>query len=205
MKILAVEDDPVASLVLEGALRSLGHEVTLLPDAEGARAEIESADIRVVVSDWHLPGITGLELCQRLRQRTGAYVYFILLSQQSATEQNQQAALEAGVDDFLTKPVVLRELKMRLHVAERILAFTSQVRQLESFLPICGYCKKIRDDRNYWQALESYLHEHTGTQFSHGICPECFDSQMAALRALDVDAAAPAPRRPPVAHGISPA
>jgi hypothetical protein len=62
---------------------------------------------------------------------------------------------------------------MRLCVAERILEYARQIRLLKELLPICMYCKKIRDDGNYWQQLESYIHEHTGSHFSHGICPDC--------------------------------
>jgi len=52
------------------------------------------------------------------------------------------------------------------------------VRQLESFLPICSYCKNVRDDKNYWQRIETFLHARTGTNFSHGVCPECYESQI---------------------------
>lgn len=182
MKILAVEDDPVAQLVLEAALRSFGHEVIMAPDGSEAWELFRAQPVRVVVSDWRLPGLDGLELCRRIRARGGAdYVSFVLLTQHSATDDNYQAALAAGVDDFLTKPIALRELRMRLHVAERILDYTSRVRELESILPICGYCKKIRDDRNYWQQIENYLHARTGTVFSHGCCPDCFQSRMAPM------------------------
>ena len=64
---------------------------------------------------------------------------------------------------------------MRLHVADRILSYATQVKQLESFLPICGYCKKIRDDQNYWQQIELYITKHSSAQFSHGVCPDCFE------------------------------
>jgi phosphoserine phosphatase RsbU/P len=59
-------------------------------------------------------------------------------------------------------------------VAERILRYTTQVRQLEEMLPICSYCKKIRDDQNYWQQLEGYISVRTGTDFSHSVCPDCY-------------------------------
>jgi len=78
------------------------------------------------------------------------------------------------VDDFLTKPLDMQELWMRLRVSERILKFTTQVRQLEAFLPICSYCKKVRDDQNYWQQIEGYINERTGSEFSHSICPDCY-------------------------------
>ena len=63
---------------------------------------------------------------------------------------------------------------MRLRVAERILRYTTQVRQLEEMLPICSYCKKIRDDQNYWQQLEGYIKARTGSDFSHSVCPDCY-------------------------------
>lgn len=175
MKILAVEDDPVASAVLVQTLRRLGHEVVVAVDGEQALRILVSDPVRVVVSDWVMPDVDGLELCRRVRARLGEdYVYFILLTSQLPSEANQREAIEAGVDDFLQKPVVSQEIWMRLRVAERILRYATQVRQLEAFLPICGYCKKVRDDQNYWQQIEGYINARTGTDFSHSVCPDCY-------------------------------
>ena len=174
VKILAVEDDAVARAVLRQALRRLGHEVVEAGDGEAAWEVFQTEPVRVVVSDWMMPRADGLDLCQRIRKRAGAeYIYFILLTSRDATAENQTAAADAGVDDFLTKPLDLPELWTRLRVAERILSYTTQVRQLEEMLPICSYCKKIRDDQNYWQQLEGYISERTGSDFSHSICPDC--------------------------------
>lgn len=174
VKILAVEDDAVARAVLRQALRRLGHEVVEAGDGEAAWEVLQTEPVRVVVSDWMMPRADGLDLCQRIRKRAGAeYIYFILLTSRDATAENQTAAADAGVDDFLTKPLDLPELWTRLRVAERILRYTTQVRQLEEMLPICSYCKKIRDDQNYWQQLEGYISERTGSDFSHSICPNC--------------------------------
>ncbi len=174
MKILVVEDDAVARAVLRGALRKLGHEMVEAADGEQAWALLETEPVRVIVSDWMMPKLSGLELCQRLRARRGAeYVYFILLTSNSADSTNRIAAADAGVDDFLSKPLNVEELWMRLRVAERILHFATQVRQLEELLPICSYCKKIRDDQNYWQQMEGYIKERTGSEFSHSVCPDC--------------------------------
>jgi sigma-B regulation protein RsbU (phosphoserine phosphatase) len=175
MKILAVEDDPVARAVLVRTLSKLGHEVLTVSDGMSALDLLAGDPVRVVVSDWVMPGLDGLDLCRRLRARAGSdYVYFILLTGKLPSESNQREAIEAGVDDFLQKPLVTQEIWMRLRVAERILRYATQVRQLEAFLPICGYCKKIRDDRNYWQQIESYINARTGTDFSHSVCPDCY-------------------------------
>jgi len=179
MKIRAVDDDEVAARMIEAVLKSLGHDVVLAGNGESALIAIDTQPVRLVVSDWKMRQGDGLELCRKIRAAGGDYVYFILLTQHEATEENEKLAMEAGVDDFLTKPVSARELRMRLHVAERILGYTRQVEQLESFLPICSYCKKIRDDQQYWQQIEAYIETRTGTQFTHGICPDCYRRVMA--------------------------
>jgi CheY-like chemotaxis protein len=83
--------------------------------------------------------------------------------------------MSAGADDFVHKPVGPDELAARLRVGERILGLQTEVRQLEELLPICSYCKKIRDDDNSWHELDRYVARKTDTSFSHGICGECLE------------------------------
>ena len=173
MKVLAVEDDAVARRVLCQALKHLGYNVSSAVDGEDAWKQLQDDPMRIVVSDWMMPDVDGLELCRRIRAREKEdYVYFVLLTSKDATQENQREAADAGVDDFLTKPLNANELWMRLRVAGRIL---KQLQQLEEMMPICSYCKKIRDDKNYWQQIEGYINERTGSEFSHSICPDCYN------------------------------
>jgi DNA-binding response OmpR family regulator len=201
MKILAVEDDPVAQAVLVAALQSLGHQVVSAADGEAAWSAMNDRSLRVIVCDWKLPLLDGLSLCRRIRQHREDYICFILLTQESATGENLDEAFAAGVDDFLTKPVNRRDLKLRLHVATRILAFTTEMRQLESFLPICMYCRKVRDDQDYWQQIETYINQRAGTRFSHSICPSCYESlivpEMRRMGITEADLPAAPPPPPP--------
>lgn len=161
-------------------------------NANDAWRALMQGGFRVVVSDWRMPGLDGLDLCRMVRNRGGDYVYYILISSTKITRESRAEALAAGVDDFLAKPVDADELGMRLHVAERIINLSAQVKQLESFIPICTHCKKIRDDKKYWQEVETYFAQHQGTRFSHGICPECYQSVMAPqLRELGIDPTLP--------------
>ena len=129
-----------------------------------------------------MPELDGLQLCRRIRERGDSdYTYFILLTANHAGRDNLALATEAGIDDFLHKPLDREAVWMRLRVAERILGYSRQIRQLSELLPICSYCKRIRDDGAYWQQFEAYIQEHTGSHFSHGVCPECFEDQMRAL------------------------
>ena len=193
MKILVLEDQPVAAMLVMALLKGLGHEAELAADGATAWTKLEAGGYRVVVSDWRMPGLNGLDLCRMIRQRGGEYIYFILISSQKITKENRRLALEAGVDDFLIKPVDPEELGMRLHVAERIIGLAAQVKQLESFIPICSYCKKIRDDQKYWQEIETYFSQQQGAQFSHGVCPDCYVRVVVPqLAELDSEARPPA-------------
>ncbi len=191
MQILAVEDDPVARRVLRQALTKLGHEVVEAEDGEAALDAMARENFRVIVSDWLMPNMDGLEFCRRVRERPAEdYVYFILLTGRLASAENEREAADAGVDDFLSKPLDMNELWMRLRVAERILKFATQVRMLEAFLPICSYCKKVREDSNYWTQIESYINTRTGTDFSHSVCPDCYECVVVPeLEKLKADAA----------------
>ncbi len=191
MQILAVEDDPVARRVLRQALTKLGHDVVEAEDGEGGLDVLARDNVRVIVSDWIMPNLDGLEFCRRVRERPAEdYVYFILLTGRTASAENEREAADAGVDDFLSKPLDVNELWMRLRVAERILQFATQVRTLEAFLPICSYCKKVREDSNYWTQIESYINTRTGTDFSHSVCPDCYQRVvLPELEKLKADAA----------------
>src|ERR1700677_2819055 len=174
-KVLVVEDDDVSRIILRHSLERLGHEVIEAADGElGWNAWLRERP-RVVLSDWQMPGLDGLGLCRRLRAQPNLdYLYFILLTGKDDSVRNRRDAAEAGVDDFMTKPVDMSALWMRLRVAERILKYTTQLHRLEEMMPMCSYCKKIRDDSNYWQQIESYLNERTGTEISHSVCPDCY-------------------------------
>jgi sigma-B regulation protein RsbU (phosphoserine phosphatase) len=178
MKLLIVEDDPIAGAVLEASLKALGHTVELAVDGAAAWKQFSSEPRRLVISDWLMPGMDGLELCRRIRSHGGDYIYFILLSSLATSGENLDQAMAAGVDDFLAKPPNPAELKARLHVAERILSYVTQVRQLQEIIPVCGYCRKMRDDKNYWSQVEEYIGKQTGSSFSHGVCPDCYERML---------------------------
>ena len=174
MRILIAEDEPVAAKILQRALESFGHQVILTSNGQEAWETFDRDPVRLVVSDWIMPGLDGLALCQKIRERKKTpYTYFILLTSQETRPENYDLATDAGVDDFLSKPVDRPTIRMRLRVAERIMRFTTEIHQLKDLSPICAYCRKIRNDDNYWQQVEVYINEQTGSNFTHGICPNC--------------------------------
>ena len=183
MKILIAEDDAVDLQLLQLTLERMGHEVVVTRTGTEACETFDRAPVRVVVSDWMIPGLDGLEFCHRVRTRPNTpYTYFILLTALGASAENYVLATEAGIDDFLPKPLDANAIRMRLRVAHRILWFTREVHQLKQLIPICAYCQKIHTAKDYWQRFETYIKQQTGSEFSHGICPECLEAQMAKLK-----------------------
>ncbi len=190
MRILIAEDDSVSRRVLEATLDKFGYEVVVAADGAEAWSELQRADApTLAILDWMMPEIDGVELCRRIRSlSTTTPPYLILL-----TARNEKgdvvAGLDAGANDYLTKPFDRAELRARVQVGAHVLELQrnlaarvlelegalSQVKQLQGLLPICSYCKKIRDEKDYWQGVDSYLSEHSEVEFSHGICPACFE------------------------------
>jgi phosphoserine phosphatase RsbU/P len=178
MKVLIAEDDQVALRVLRMTLEKFGHQVVSTSNGGEAWSAFDSQPTRIVVSDWMMPELDGLALCQKIRSRKNTeYTYFIMVTARVSTE-NYHEAMASGVDDFLTKPLDRDELFMRLRVAERILGFTTRIEQLEKILPICSYCKKIRDEDNSWHPVEKFLAQQTRSGISHGVCPQCYEDQV---------------------------
>jgi PleD family two-component response regulator len=180
MKIIIAEDDPVSLARVTALLLSLGHDPVSCENGREAWETFDKEPSRLIISDWMMPGMDGLELCKKVREREKTeYTFFILVTGEHTTDNDYDYAIRAGVDDFMLKPIDRGIIWRRLRVAERILKYTTEIRQLKTLIPICMYCKKIRDDSDYWEQMENYIHEHTGSDFSHGICPECYDKYMA--------------------------
>lgn len=178
MQILVVEDDAVARQLITVGLQKLGHEVVAADDGTAAWSLIGTFHFPVIVTDWLMPEMDGLELCRRIRgAKREKYSYVILLTGVQGRSEFLEA-MAAGVDDFLPKPADFDHLSARIRVAERILGLEQHVRQLESLLPMCAYCRRIRDDRDRWESVERYLEHQTGSELSHGVCPECYEKHL---------------------------
>lgn len=180
MRILLAEDDAVAGHALTAILTAQGHQVDAAYDGADAWGLWRVSRHRVIVSDWLMPAMDGLELCRRIRaQPPGPYTYFVMQTIRSGLSSFLEA-MQAGVDDFITKPVVPDELIARLNVAERILGLREQLLTLEGLLAMCSYCKRIRDTDGAWMPLERYVEARSPARFSHGVCEDCYEKHLRA-------------------------
>ncbi|MDQ6786416.1 MAG: response regulator transcription factor [Acidobacteriota bacterium] len=190
MQILIAEDDPISCRMLQFTLKNWAYDVIVTENGYDALKAFEAEDAPpLAILDVMMPGIDGMEVCRRVRQIERQIPPFIILLTAKDRKEDVIDGIQAGANDYLTKPFNREELRVRLAVgakmielqrqlAERVreleIALT-QIKQLQGILPICSYCKNIRDDKNYWQQVETYVAEHTSVQFSHGICPDCYE------------------------------
>lgn len=190
MRILIAEDDVVTARLLMRLIDSWGYGVTAVNDGAAALAILQADDApQLALLDWMIPGLNGPEVCRMARERQSSTPTYVILLTSRDARADVVAGLEAGADDYIVKPFDPEELRARLkagvriidlqqrlaiHVGELELALAN-VRRLSGLLPICSYCKAIRDDSDYWHQVEEYVAVHSEAQFSHGICPKCFD------------------------------
>ena len=119
MRVLVVDDDPVCLNLLDEVLRAMGFDVVLAHNGQEAFDLICEGDVRIVLSDWNMPGMSGIDLCKRVRARQlSGYVYFILLTSLDR-EHHLVNGLNAGADDFISKPFNSSELMVRLKASRR--------------------------------------------------------------------------------------
>jgi len=195
-RILVAEDHHVSRHLLERNLVNWGFDVVTVEDGEAAARILEQDDAPpIALLDWMMPKLDGAQVCARVRQQVDKpYIYLILLTAKSQKE-DVATGLVAGADDYVIKPFDADELRARLNVGERVVNLErtlarkvkdlqgalDDVKRLKGLLPICMYCKSVRDDKDYWHQIEEYIHTETGTDFSHGICPKCMAKITAEL------------------------
>jgi len=193
VKILIAEDDSVSRRLLQAALDKCSYEVVVACDGNQAWHALQQQPVpSLLILDWLMPGMDGVEICRKARALPDYRSAYIILLTGKNSKEDVVMGLDAGADDYVTKPFDPGELRARVSVGVRVaqlqLNLAERVRDLETalakvktlsgMLPICAACKKIRDDRGYWTQIESYIRHHSEAEFSHGFCPECAQKWM---------------------------
>jgi DNA-binding response OmpR family regulator len=175
MKILVVDDDESTIQLTRHYVANCGHDIISLLDSSKALKIIRDENIQVVISDWVMPGLSGLDLVRALRAESAQrpYVYFMVLTGTKLGKINFMEAMDAGADDYMEKPLDKDLLKVRLRVAERILRLGLEVKTLKDLIPVCSHCRRVRRDDQAYESIEAYISKNSSIRFSHGICPDC--------------------------------
>lgn len=186
-KILIVDDMPANIKILVDALRE-EYRISVAKNGAEAIALVcsdEAPDL--VLLDVVMPQMDGYEVCAKLQADSKAKRIPVIFITSLDSDEDEAKGLELGAVDFITKPFSMPIVKARIRTHLHLRAFErsqaklitelkealDQVKTLNGLLPICANCKKIRDDKGYWNQIECYVSEHSMAEFSHSICPEC--------------------------------
>ncbi len=193
-KILIVDDTSANIETLNETLEN-EFDIYFATDGNDALQKVRLLEPDLILLDIMMPVMDGFEVCRRLKEneqfRDIPVIFITALDQ----PDDESKGLVLGAVDYVTKPfnpdlVLLRvrnhlkmknqrdTLELRTLELEKIL---SEIKVLQGIIPICAYCKNIRDDQGYWNQVEKYVSEHTEAKFSHGICPTCFENEMKEL------------------------
>jgi CheY-like chemotaxis protein len=198
MSILIVDDKPETLTMLQVILESAGYEQILLAGSAqeafqclgmGDRSKDAADAVELVFMDVVMPEMDGVEACRQIKKDERFRDLPILMVTAKTEAGFLEAAFGAGAHDYITKPVNRLELLTRMRSALKLKRETErrkarekeleqalgEIKMLRGLLPICSYCKKIRDEKGQWHPVEGYIRDHSNADFTHGICPECLE------------------------------
>jgi CheY-like chemotaxis protein/HPt (histidine-containing phosphotransfer) domain-containing protein len=185
-KILIVEDMPANIQILHETLKE-EYEVYFALNGKDALRNASTVMPDLILLDIMMPEMDGYEVCGALKNNAllkDIPVIFITALDQA---EHEVKGLELGAVDYITKPFNPGIVRLRIHnhlelkkhrdtlvlKNAELQAALAKIKTLCGLLPICASCKKIRDDKGYWNQIEAYISDHSEAEFSHGVCPEC--------------------------------
>ncbi len=182
--ILIVEDEVIVARDIKMSVEALGYTVAGLAHTGADAVEMAiGAEPDLVLMDIMLKGdMDGTAAAELIRERMDVPIVFLTAY---SDEETLGRAKLSGPLGYILKPFEERELRVTIEIAlyrhkmERELADArSRIKILQGLIPICAGCKKIRDDKGFWNQLEVYIKEHSEADFTHGFCPECAKKMM---------------------------
>ncbi len=186
-RIMIVEDEAIIASAMKMDLQNMGYDVaSVVHSGEKALSRIEDEKPDLILMDIVLAGeMDGIETAEKIRSSSGIPVIYITAYSNEEIIKKAKLAEPFG---YIIKPAKERDLRIAIEIAlyrrememerEKLIRELKEalanVKTLKGLLPICAWCKKIRDDKGYWEQVESYLGRHADVEFTHGACPECF-------------------------------
>ena len=186
--ILVIDDQPANLKVLLSFLQEHDFRVYMMDSGQRALTVLPKIKPDLILLDVMMPGMNGFEVCRRIKADKELTPVPVIFMTALDSVGDKMAGFSAGAVDYITKPFQQAEVLARVntHVTlrkrERELEHAlEEIKTLTGILPICAYCKQIRNDEGYWQQVEEYIAEHSRAMFSHGICPSCYRREIELL------------------------
>ena len=190
LQVLVADDEPVSRTVVGAMLKKAGYLVTYASDGEQAWQRLDGpAPPALALLDWEMPGLQGPDVIERIRTKQSQTPTYVILLTSRDSSADIVRGLRVGADDYVCKPADEDELVARVNVGARVVRLQAaladrvrsleealaNVRALQTLLPMCAYCKSVRNDQNYWEKVETYFTQHSNVSFTHSYCPNCYD------------------------------
>lgn len=187
MLIYIVDDDPINLRLIKAILNQHGfYNLTLLNNGNELLASMEKNKPDILLLDIMMPELSGYDILEIVKQRNvWKHIPVIVITALPLADEMKplKKSFNLGAMDYISKPFNHVELMLRVKSAlkleyqrQQLEETLDRIRNLEKMISICSYCKKVRVDETQWQDLELYVSEHTDTQFSHSICPSCYEN-----------------------------
>jgi sigma-B regulation protein RsbU (phosphoserine phosphatase) len=198
-RILVTDDSLVARTACSNELKEAGYQVLFAQNGREAVETVSREAVDLILMDVVMPEMNGVEATRKIKAIESAKDIPVIMVTSMGDMQTLESAFEAGAVDYVTKPIEPIELMARIRSALRLkeemdarkkreeeltkknqqleLAL-SEIKTLQGFIPICAWCKKIRNIEGYWEQMEHYIEGHSQATFSHSICKECAAKQM---------------------------
>jgi DNA-binding response OmpR family regulator len=190
--ILVVDDQPANLKVLLSFLQEHDYRVYMVDSGQRALDILPKVQPDLILLDVMMPGMNGFEICRMIKADKKLAVLPIIFMTALDSVGDKATGFSVGAVDYITKPFQQVEVLARIstHITLRkrereLEEALEEIKTLNGILPICSYCKQIRNDEGYWQQVEEYISEHSEAMFSHGVCPICYKKVMAHLKAED--------------------
>ncbi len=185
--VLVIDDSPNNLAVIARHLEDNGFEVMIARDGEDGVIKAARGLPDLILLDIMMPGMDGFETCKRLKSTSDTKEIPVLFMTALDSVEDKLRGFEEGGVDYIVKPfneheavarvkthLKIRKLQRDLEEKNRRLQQAmNKIKKLEGIIPICSFCKKIRDEEGSWKQLEGYFQEHSEATFSHGLCQEC--------------------------------
>lgn len=185
--VLVIDDSPSILGFITLYLEDKAFEVISARDGEEGITKAGQCQPDLILLDVMMPGIDGFETCVRLKRDPLTRMIPVLFMTTMGSVQNKLEGFKAGGVDYIVKPFDGQELVARIdtHLTigklhreleeqnRHLQQALDDIKKLQGIIPICSGCKKIRDDKGYWNQIETYIQEHSETEFSHSLCEEC--------------------------------
>ncbi len=171
--ILIIDDNPQNIQMLANVINESAYDVALALDGLEALKFIAKEKPDLILLDIMMPDMDGYEVCNMLKSKNDTkHIPVIFITAKNETGDIIKG-FRAGAVDYISKPFINEELlaRVKTHIALKLAR--DEIQTLKGIIPICAKCKKIRDNKGYWQQVESYIESKSEVEFSHSLCPEC--------------------------------